>query len=79
MAVAFDRISARAWSGAAALALGTATAALAQQADQSAETPPVNSTSTLKLPDNPQVFGPAMPSVVKATAIINGDVVTQTN
>jgi len=79
VAVAFDRISARAWSVAAALALGTATAALAQQADQSAETPPVNSTSTLKLPDNPQVFGPAMPSVVKATAIINGDVVTQTD
>ena len=40
---------------------------------------PVNSTQSLKLPQNPQVFGNAMPSVVKATALVNGDVITQTD
>ena len=33
----------------------------------------------LQLPENVQVFGTAMPSVVKATAIVNGDVITQTD
>jgi len=41
--------------------------------------PAVNSTQSLKLPQNPQVFGNAMPSVVKATAIVNGYVITQTD
>lgn len=35
--------------------------------------------SALRLPDNPQIFGRAMPSVVKATAIVNGEVITQTD
>ena len=35
--------------------------------------------SALRLPENPQVFGTAMPSVVKATAIVNGTVITQTD
>ncbi|WP_395624207.1 peptidylprolyl isomerase [Sphingomonas daechungensis] len=38
-----------------------------------------NSASALKLPDNPQIFGQAMPSVIKATAIVNGEVITQTD
>ena len=29
--------------------------------------------------ENPQLFGTAMPSVIKATAIVNGDVITQTD
>lgn len=33
----------------------------------------------MRLPDNPQIFGQAMPSVVKATAIVNGEVITQTD
>ena len=41
--------------------------------------PPVNSSQSLRLPQNPQVFGNAIPSVVKATAIVNGDVITQTD
>ena len=77
MALAFDRISTRVWY-AAALALGTATAAVAQQEAPPA-TPAPSSTSTLNLPTNPQVFGSAMPSVIKATAIINSEVVTQTD
>jgi len=77
VALAFDRISTRVWY-AAALALGTATAAVAQQGAPPA-TPAPSSTSTLNLPTNPQVFGSAMPSVIKATAIINSEVVTQTD
>ena len=57
-----------------ALGLALATAAIAQQ-----ETPQTNSTAALKLPENPQIFGTALPSVVKATAIINGEVITQTD
>ena len=38
-----------------------------------------SSAASLRLPDNPQIFGQAMPSVVKATAIVNGEVITQTD
>jgi len=57
-----------------ALGLALATAAIAQQ-----EAPQANSTATLNLPQNPQLFGGAMPSVIKATAIVNGEVITQTD
>ena len=57
-----------------ALGLALATAAIAQQED-----PQANSTASLKLPQNPQLFGTALPSVVKATAIVNGEVITQTD
>ena len=64
----------------AAVALGLASSALAQAGNQSATTPPAfNSSQSLKLPQNPEVFGNAIPSVVKATAIVNGDVITQTD
>lgn len=52
-----------------------ATAGMAQ--DQAQQQP--SSAATLKLPENPQLFGSAMPSVVKATAIVNGEVITQTD
>ena len=39
----------------------------------------MNSTQALHLPENPEVFGTAMPSVIKATAIVNGDVITGTD
>ena len=77
--VARRNYSFRIWCGAAAIA-AVATAAAAQQADPSgpaASSP--NSTSALRLPQNPQLFGAAIPTVVKATAIINGDVITQTD
>ena len=57
-----------------ALGLALTTAALAQQ---QASQP--SSAATLKLPENPQLFGGALPSVVKATAIVNGEVITQTD
>lgn len=55
-----------------ALGLALATAGVAQQ-----DTP--STTSTLNLPENPQVFGSPLPSVIKATAIVNGEVITQTD
>ena len=61
-----------------AFGLGAATAALAQTAQQPAQQQP-NSVSALRLPQNPQLFGASLPSVVKATAIVNGEVITQTD
>ena len=64
--------------GAAALgALAVATAAAAQQTEPAPEQ--TNTAKSLNLPENGQVFGTAMPSVIKATAIVNGEVITQTD
>jgi peptidyl-prolyl cis-trans isomerase SurA len=57
-----------------ALGVALATAGAAQDA-----APETNSTATLNLPENPQLFGTTLPSVVKATAIVNGEVITQTD
>ncbi|WP_239016894.1 peptidylprolyl isomerase [Sphingomonas ginkgonis] len=38
-----------------------------------------NSSSGLNLPQNPTLFGAGIPSVVKASAIVNGEVITQTD
>jgi len=68
----------RALCASAAVLLAVASAAAAQQANN--QTPqPINSTQALHLPENPEVFGTAMPSVIKATAIVNGDVITGTD
>ncbi|MEO6432843.1 MAG: peptidylprolyl isomerase [Sphingomicrobium sp.] len=56
-----------------------ASAAIAQQAVTPATPEPVNSAKALRLPTAPQLFGSAMPSVIKATAIVNSDVITQTD
>ena len=58
--------------------LAVATGAAAQNAADPS-TPSSGSASALRLPENPQIFGQAMPSVVKATAIVNGEVITQTD
>jgi len=79
VALVSERISTGLWLGAAALAIVTATSALAQQSTQPDAGPAPDSTSALRLPTNPQLFGAAMPSVVKATAIVNGAVITQTD
>src|SRR3954468_23694151 len=72
--------SARAGYGVLALAAAAATAAIAQVAPvPPPPSSPVNSSHSLRLPENPQVFGTAMPSVIKATAIVNGDVITATD
>lgn len=57
-----------------ALGLAIATTGAAQDA-----APPVNSTATLNLPQNPQLFGSPLPQVVKAMVIVNGEVITQTD
>jgi peptidyl-prolyl cis-trans isomerase SurA len=63
----------------AAAAGVAASSAIAQQQEQSSPPAAPNTTQALRLPQNPQVFGSAMPSVIKATAIVNGDVITQTD
>jgi peptidyl-prolyl cis-trans isomerase SurA len=57
-----------------ALGLALAGAGLAQD-----QAPQTSSTAPLNLPQNPQVFGSPLPSVVKASAIVNGEVITQTD
>ena len=74
VAVAFQMNISRLLMASAALVGVAGSAALAQQAGT-----PVNSSQSLRLPQNPQVFGQAIPSVVKATAIVNGDVITQSD
>jgi len=78
VAAGFERISTRALGAAAALGIAVTTSAIAQQPGQPASAAP-NSTSALKLPQNPQLFGQAIPAVVKATAIVNNEVITQTD
>src|SRR3954471_8822438 len=75
---AFRRTSARAFYATAAIAFLAGTAALAQSTQPAPPNEP-STTSALRLPENPQVFGSTMPSVVKATAIVNGAVITQTD
>jgi len=62
----------------AILMLGVATATIAQTASDQATASP-NTASSLHLPQNPQVFGTPLPSIVKATAIVNGMPITQTD
>ena len=57
--------------------LALAGAALAQTAP--APNPGVNSAASLRLPANPEIYGSPLPQVVKATAIVNGEVITQTD
>jgi peptidyl-prolyl cis-trans isomerase SurA len=76
---AFRRTSTHALYAGAAILIAAATGAAAQQADDQDTNPPVNSTESLRLPANPQIFGNAMPPIVKATAIVNGDVITGTD
>jgi len=79
VSVAFRRSSTRVWYAGAALVLVAATSALAQQSPNVDQAQAPDSTHSLGLPENPQIFGTAMPSVIKATAIVNGDVITQTD
>lgn len=79
MAAAFRRYLTRTFAASSVLALAGATAALAQNQARAPARPPANSTQSLKLPQNPEIFGAAMPPVIKATAIVNGEVITQTD
>ena len=60
-------------------AIAVATAAVAQQADTSDTSTSGPGNRPLNLPENPQLFGTVLPSVVKATAIVNGDIITQSD
>jgi peptidyl-prolyl cis-trans isomerase SurA len=74
VAAGLDFITPRTALATAAIALAVATGATAQEA-----APAPSSVSALDLPANPTLFGTNLPSVVKATAIINGEVITQTD
>lgn len=60
-----------------AIGLTLAGAAVAQEMEPNPQA--FNSAANLKLPDKLQLFGTTMPSVVKATAIVNGEVITRTD
>jgi peptidyl-prolyl cis-trans isomerase SurA len=60
----------------AASACGLAGAALAQQAPSAGQP---SSAASLNLPQTVTVYGKPIPSVVKASAIVNGEVITQTD
>ena len=83
MSAAFGVTRSRLWIAAGAAALAVASGAVAQDSGQDnsqrAQPTQVNSAQSLKLPENAQVFGNAMPSVIKATAIVNGEVITPTD
>src|ERR1044071_7866085 len=76
-------LRARGRLGLAVLALGVATAALAQadsaQPDSTQSVTSAPGNRPLNLPENPQLFGTTLPSVIKATAIVNGEVITQSH
>jgi peptidyl-prolyl cis-trans isomerase SurA len=85
VAAGFGVTKTRLWIAAAATALAAASGAVAQNSakgsaqPQPPQQPAVNTAQSLKLPENAQVFGTAMPSIVKATAIVNGEVITPTD
>ena len=82
MAAGFGVTKTRLCIAAGAAVLIAATSAVAQNSGQTPPPPqpaPVNTAQSLRLPENAQVFGNAMPSVVKATAIVNGEVITPTD
>src|SRR4051794_6762245 len=56
-----------------------ASSAVAQQGNDPDQTAAPDTAHSLRLPQNPQIFGSAIPSIIKATAIVNGDVITQTD
>ena len=78
MALSFRGTLARASIAAIAVAALVGGAG-AQTAPEQAPQGEPNSASALGIPNELQVFGSPMPSVVKATALINGDVITQTD
>jgi peptidyl-prolyl cis-trans isomerase SurA len=72
-------LRARARLGLVVLALGAATAALAQADTATAPAAAQPGNRPLDLPENPELFGTKLPSVIKATAIVNGAVITQSD
>ncbi|WP_245600283.1 peptidylprolyl isomerase [Sphingomonas jaspsi] len=63
----------------ASLVVGAALASAAVAQGGAAPQPAPNSAANLKLPENPQLFGTTMPSVVKARVLVNNEVITQTD
>ena len=76
---ASEFLRARARLGVLVLAFGAATAAVAQSSPEPAPASPADGTQSLNLPQNLRLQTNTLPSVVKATAIVNGEVITQTD
>jgi peptidyl-prolyl cis-trans isomerase SurA len=76
---ASEFLRSRTRAGLAILALGVATAAIAQSQPASTPSGTAAAARPLDLPENPELFGTTLPSVVKATAIVNGAVITQSD
>ncbi len=76
-----EYLRARGRLGLVIVALGAATAAFAQTqaAPDQAASQSAPGSRPLNLPENPQLFGTSLPSVVKATAIVNGEIITQSD
>ena len=81
VAADFTNVSGRVrFVAAAAAAIAVATVATAQTAPAGQVQSQAPSTArALNLPQNPLLFGGSIPSVVKASAIVNGEVITQTD
>lgn len=83
MVAVSEFLRARARFGLVVLALGAASAAIAQDDQQADQSPAAEASQPgnrpLDLPENPQLFGTTLPAVVKATAIVNGTVITQSD
>ena len=71
------------WTGKllAGAAIALAGAAVAQEAADDGATQPttINTTTGLRLPSNPELFGTTLPTEIRATAIVNGTVITRTD
>ena len=66
----------------ASAAVALAGVAVAQDAGSDSagqQVQPINTTTGLHLPSNPELFGTTLPTEVRATAIVNGTVITQTD
>ncbi|QNN65972.1 peptidylprolyl isomerase [Sphingomonas rhizophila] len=63
----------------ALLMAGIGLAAATTAAVSQTAAPPADSAANLRLPSNPTIYGAPLPQVVKATVIVNGEVITQTD
>lgn len=82
MVAVTEFLRARIRLGMVVLMLGTATAGIAQDEQKTSPAPAPSfqpGNRPLDLPENPQLFGTTLPAVVKATAIVNGTVITQSD
>lgn len=79
MAIEITSFSGRSGKALLLAGLGLAAVATSGFAQDSAPPPATNSTTSLQLPETLTVYGAPLPQVVKASVIVNGEVITQTD